>query len=198
MNLLTAIHNCSGKEDETFPAFVTRFMGTVARYKNHTAGVSDGTSRQVAILMLRDVHLTADTMNSLLFQLTTSAAFNEMDHLGQVLATNAELMLMLELLKSSSTLKEEAAKSLQLKVQDEAKKIQDQRFRNVPMFTLPIAAEYFSHVKGKQQQDLSTSVTKQHGSMLGKWISLPLYGGRRDIKRLKEETNCRVCDKHGH
>lgn len=60
------------ENNEEADNFVTRFTTAVTSYVNQTTPLSNATSRQLAILMLRNANLSPDSMNSIIFQLTNA------------------------------------------------------------------------------------------------------------------------------
>ena len=71
VELLNNIQTCVRRTGESPHMFANRYTGTVARYVNQTSELTELTSRQFAVTMLRNAKLTPDTLNSLMFQLTT-------------------------------------------------------------------------------------------------------------------------------
>lgn len=70
VDLLTQIEVCSQKNGETVATYAPRFNNVVAQYVNQTTSLSDASSRQLALLMLRNALLSTDTLNTLIFRLT--------------------------------------------------------------------------------------------------------------------------------
>ena len=70
VDLLSDIQKCIRKQGESPHNCANRFAGTVARYVNQTTKLTELSSRQFAVTMLRNAKLTPDTLNGLIFQLT--------------------------------------------------------------------------------------------------------------------------------
>lgn len=66
VDLLTQIQNSRKEDGENTAGFTARFTAAVATYSNQNSLLTAYTSRQFAILMLRDAGLSPDIMNSLL------------------------------------------------------------------------------------------------------------------------------------
>lgn len=54
LDLLTTVQTCVRKGDERPAEVVNRFKGAISRYVNHTAGIDESTSRQFAVMLIRN------------------------------------------------------------------------------------------------------------------------------------------------
>lgn len=88
VDLLDTIHKCSRANGQTPSEYVVAFNGALARYVNETGAVDEKTSRQFSTLMIKNACLPADTLNSLMFQLSTQAAMEP--SASQVIKINQE------------------------------------------------------------------------------------------------------------
>lgn len=68
---LSSILACVRKEDETSTKYASRFTETVDVYVNLTSALTLETVRQSAIFLLKNAKLMNDTINAVMFQLTS-------------------------------------------------------------------------------------------------------------------------------
>ena len=186
VDLLTEIQSCQRTSDESPSTFAVRFSSAVAAYANQTVELNENTSRQFAVLMLRNANLSPDTLNSLLFQLTTNITRRPRQHTARVELTKQELDAML---CDAAGVTSSDGKTAQEKMTVARKAITKIEQDSSPVFTLDDARASLSQVIG----DKATVKT----SMLGR---RSMAGGDRfgHIKKMKSESTCRACGKVGH
>ena len=67
--MLTGVQTFIRKDEEQLADFMNRFKGAFARDVNHPAGSDESTSRQFAVMLIRNAQLVADTANLVILQL---------------------------------------------------------------------------------------------------------------------------------
>lgn len=70
VELLSEIHSCSRYDSEKPSKYVVRISSALERYINQTGIIDPKVSRQLATLMIQNANLTADTLTSIIFQLS--------------------------------------------------------------------------------------------------------------------------------
>ena len=198
VDLLTAIHNCKRNRKESPHSFANRFNGTVARYVNQTTKLTDLTSRQFAITMLRNATLNPVTLNALMFQLTSKA--DEANKGPKMLeyAINIENCAILTTFIDKANLKE-GVNYDEIKAMSEQMKeliTQSNSEHKITMFTMEDATQYLAQIKEVSEENIEPAAKS---TMLGKRVMEPDPAARMErIKKMKEESVCKGCGKTGH
>ena len=202
LDMLTDVHTCIRKGDEQPADFVSRFKGAVARYVNHTAGIDESTSRQFAVMLIRNAQLTADNANTVSLQLVMLSQAKE----KAVKTVRIELPLqsVTELTKTSSIseasssegtteLKKDVRISVRSALDAAVKKAASAVNVDTVMFSLDEAIDAVAQVK----LELS-DIAHARGSMLGKHTAADAHMEDRRTADIKSRTRCRACKKIGH
>lgn len=194
VDLLSNIQQCQRSGTETVPDFVCRYRSAIAKYVNQTAELNGFADRQFAIIMLRKAKISSNTMNTVVFQLTTNAGQDER------MCGSIEIQLQDEEVKTMKKIMTEAkqdANSEYGKIVNkiiEAQKMAAERKHSI--FNMEEAAQSLSQVKSESMIEERATMS---ATVLGKRASIHQSRGRDDrIQRMKAESKCRGCGETGH
>lgn len=198
LDLLTDVHNCVRERNEQRKDFVNRFQGAVARYFNYTASISDSTSRQFAVILSRNSHLTADTANAVNLQLAMLSQSRDKDE--QFARIEMSKSMVSKLLNTpwlandeETTCHEELSEETRRMIRSALKKERGSSDTDPIMFTLQEAVDARAQFKLNIAKD-----TLPQTSLLGKRFDSP--AGPSEIPRNKRKlhTKYHACGKIGH
>lgn len=207
VELLTEIHKCERRQNEDTSEFANRFTGAVARYANHMGGMSSKDSRQFAVLMVRNAMLSADTLNALTFQLTTSAGkHNPKAHIDVQLDVEAAQHLFNVLKKAQIEIGEaseevnnrvKTARDLLCSVLSKAtNESYDEKTNQNVMISMEDTSAAIRQIRIEPS---FAAPFQSKPSMLGKRQFYGSYVDRaQHLKKMKSENACRVCGELGH
>lgn len=99
--MLSDIHSCKRDAHEDSETYANKFEARVSKYGHQKNTRSPLDDQQWALLLLQNANLTADTRNSITFQLTTGAAMRKEDT-----TTNTMQVSLAEINEISRTLAE--------------------------------------------------------------------------------------------
>lgn len=71
VNLLRAIHQCKRDENQTVESYANNFQAKLAAFLHQNNSRSSSDDQKWDLLLLQNDNLSADTLNALIFQLTT-------------------------------------------------------------------------------------------------------------------------------
>ena len=198
VDLLTDIHTCVRNRKESPHNFANRFNGKVAMYVNQTTKLTDITSRQFAITLLRNASLNTTTLNALMFQLTAKAgeANKGVKLINHCINTDqcGLLTTFIDKENKEGSTNYEAIKVISTQMKGLVAKSESDHV--ITMFTIEDATEYLAQIK-EMSDEHDEAQTKS--AMLGKRIMEQDPGTRTErIKRMKEDSLCKGCGKSGH
>ena len=179
--------------------YSNRYTDTVARYVNQTSELTELTSRQFAATMLRNAKLTPDTLNSLMFQLTTKIS-NKMAGAKsiQIKIRDTDAHAINVFMKGSNvqgTPNFDVIDNLSNNIS--ALITRSKAECNISVIGMHETAQSLAQVRVVAEGSTQEIVTR--GSMLGKRTSGYDSQQRVErIKKIKSETRCKGCDEIGH
>lgn len=180
VDILSDIVACVRRKDEAPREFATRFRGVIARYVNATKMLSPPVSRQFAVMMLRNAELSSDTMNAIMFQLSSLGKPTSNTVIEIKLSAEEMKRWVMENHSDSENIEKEMVSSVK-------KAIKNGENNNKVDFTLEDAAAA-----------ISQAIVEK------KTIDITGYLGYREInrqdriRRMKENSECKICGKRGH
>lgn len=183
VELLTAIHNCERESKESPAEYVVRFNSALARYANQSGSIDQRASRQFATLMIKNAKLSPDTLNSVMFQLSTQSSIDNISNKCTTVSISSKNMEIL--IKYVRTAEEDDVDVG--KVMKKAKELCPNQLSTEEFsLTTEQTAEAISQLKVETKAE---NLIVQQSSMIGSMnIREKRPGGRP----------CFVCGKEGH
>lgn len=197
--MLTDIHGCKRDEYEDTESYANKFEALVAKYVHQKNRRSPSDDQQWALLLLQNANLTADTLNSITFQLTAGAAMRKPNHSSmsvQVLVSDVQILndaLRLTRNEVTTEARNAAIITLQHHFDDLKKRAEETTKTETPTisFSEAVCALKQVHITPKNK-----------GSMIATNLAEPgitkTIRKRSRIDEIKARTKCMACGRQGH
>lgn len=203
--LLNDIHQCKREKNEDPGMYANKFEARIAKYVHQKNTRSPSDDQQWALLLLQNADLTADTRNSITFQLTTGAAMRKVQDTPTMIDVdkrNIEALRSAIKEADAAETQEETAEAMKLMKQhmeDIENRAERDKITQTPNISFSEAANALKKVQ------ITKQLTPTCTTMMARRMREPEELGyenpirkRARIEEIKGRTKCMACGLPGH